>query len=191
MTCTSSQCLCTSTTYYSSPNCVSRISYGGTCSLTILCDTTLGLQCTSSVCTCNSTQYWSTLSNGTQICANLRTLGQSCTASSDCVNSATSVKCTSNICECDSSAYYLQQSTVTCQPLKAVGVACTPTYNFECSSFNCNASNVCGNTISSTIKSNVSQASLAPLFKQTSSMVFLWMNIIYFFFFLNILNHII
>ncbi|CAF4523584.1 unnamed protein product [Rotaria socialis] len=183
MLCTSSQCLCTSTTYYSSPNCVSRISYGGTCSLTILCDTTLGLVCTSSVCQCNSTQYWSTLSNGMQICANLRTLGQSCTASTDCTNSATSVTCKSSICECDSNAYYLDQATVTCQPLEALGVACTATYNFECASFNCNASNVCGTAISSTIKSNVSQASSESCLRRPHNTMFLRMIGIYLFFF--------
>jgi len=167
MICTASQCLCTSSTYYVSPNCVSTISYGGACSLTTLCDSTLGLICTSSVCKCNSTQYWSTLSNGTQICANLRTLGQSCTTSTDCQNSATSVLCTSNICECNSNGYYLDQASVTCVPLKALGVACTPTYNFQCASLNCNGSNVCGTTIASTVRSNVSQASAGTSFKHS------------------------
>jgi len=163
---TTNVCTCTSTTYYSSPNCISTISYGGTCSASILCDSALGLICNSSnVCTCSNTQYWSTLSNGTQVCANLRTLGQSCTTYTDCQNSATSVKCVTNICECDSSGYYLDQATVTCVPLKALGVACT--YNFECASLNCNASSICGNTIASTITSNVTQASAAAYFEHS------------------------
>ncbi len=174
MICTTAQCLCTATTYFVSPNCVSRITYGGACSASILCDTTLGLVCTSSVCTCSATQYWSTLSNGTQVCANLRTLGQSCTTYTDCQNSATSVKCVSSLCECDSSGYYLDQPTVTCLPLKAVGVTCTATYNFQCASFNCNASNICGNTIPSTITSNVTQSSSKASFKQSNILVFIF-----------------
>jgi hypothetical protein len=159
---TTNVCTCTSTTYYSSPNCISTISYGGTCSASILCDSALGLICNSSnVCTCSNTQYWSTLSNGTQVCANLRTLGQSCTTYTDCQNSATSVKCVTNICECDSSGYYLDQTTVTCQPLIANGGACTAGYNFECISGYCNSSGICGDTTASTITSNVTQVSIA------------------------------
>jgi hypothetical protein len=173
MLCTTSQCLCTANTYYVSPSCVSSVSYGGACSVTVSCDSTLGLSCVSSVCTCSATQYWSTLTNGTQVCANLRSLGQSCTTYTDCVNSATSVKCVSSICECDSSGYYLDQASVTCFPLKALGITCTPTYNFQCTSFNCNSSGVCGSTIASTITSNVSQASSDASFKQYHTMTYL------------------
>lgn len=154
MICTSSQCLCTATTYYVAPNCITRVSYGGACTGPI-CDTTLGLQCISSICQCNATQYLSTLTNGTQVCANLRTLGQSCTANSDCQNSATSVKCVTNICECDYSAYYLDRTTVTCDPLKANGVACS--FHYECASTSCNASTGC--STAPTIISNVTQVS--------------------------------
>jgi len=163
MICSGGVCTCTSSTYYVSPNCVSSISYGGSCSATILCDAALGLVCTGSVCTCNSTQYWSTLSNGTQVCANLRTLGQSCTTSTDCQNPATSIICTTNICECNSNGYYLDNSTVTCPPLKTLGTPCT--YNFQCASLNCNASSVCGNTIAMAITSNVTQASSVAYFE--------------------------
>jgi hypothetical protein len=156
MICTGAQCLCSATTYYVAPNCVSRNTYGGSCTSINQCYTTLGLVCTSSTCQCSSSQYWSTLTNGTSICANLRTLGQSCTTYTDCQNSSTSVKCISNLCECDYSGFYLDQATVTCQPLIALGGACT--YNFQCASFNCNTSFVCGSTIASTIMSNVSQA---------------------------------
>ena len=178
MICISSQCLCTSTTYHVNFTCVPRISHGGACNLTILCDTTLGLECISSVCSCNSTQYWSTLSNGTQICANLRTLGQSCTSNTDCINSRTSVRCVTNICECNSNGYYLEQSTVTCQSLKTLGVACTATYNFECASFNCNASNVCGESIALTITSNVSQAQSQASCKQSYTIISVLLNVI-------------
>ena len=166
MVCTLLQCVCTANSYFVSPNCVSSVSYGGACSGTVLCDTTTGLVCTSSVCTCSNTQFWSTSANGSQACANLRALGQSCSVYTDCVNSATSVKCLSNICECDSSGYYLDQLNVVCAPLKAVGVACTPTYNFECASLNCAATNLCGNPIASTIHSNVTQATSVALLKQ-------------------------
>jgi hypothetical protein len=172
MVCTLFQCVCTATTYYVSPNCVSLISHGGACSITTLCDSTLGLVCSSSVCTCNTTQYWSTLANGTQVCANLRTLGQSCTTYTDCQNSATSVKCITNLCECDSSGYYLDQPTVTCLPLKSTGTICTATYNFQCASFNCNASSICGNTIASTIISNVTQVSSEASFRQSDMIVY-------------------
>ena len=154
MICTGSQCLCTDTTYYVAPDCISRVSYGGACTGPI-CDTTLGLVCISSICQCNSTQYYSTLSNGTQVCANLRTLGQSCTANSDCQNSATSVTCVTSICECDYSAYYLDRTTVTCNPLKANGVACS--FHYECISGNCNSTTGCEAVLS--ITSNVTQAS--------------------------------
>lgn len=157
MVCTAGSCTCISGYYPVGTACVAAVSYGGACSATTLCDSSRGLQCTSSVCQCNSTQYWSTLSNGTQTCANLRTLGQSCTTYTDCQNSATSVKCITNICECDYSAYYLDQTLVTCVPLIGLGGACM--YNFQCASSNCNASSVCGSTIASTITSNVSQAS--------------------------------
>ena len=165
MICTAAQCACTATTYFVSPNCISQNSYGGSCTTNTQCDSTHGLICISSTCQCNTTQYWSTLNNGTQICANLRTLGQSCTTYTDCQNSATSVKCLSNICECDSSGYFLSQNTVTCLPLKPDGAICNATFNFECSSFNCNSTGICGTLIASTITSNVTQASSIASFK--------------------------
>ena len=178
MICTSLQCQCTANTYLVSPNCVSRISYGGTCSASILCDTTLGLVCTSLVCTCSPTQYWSTLSNGTQICATLRALGQSCTANSDCVNSATSVKCVSSICECDSSGYYLDQTNVVCLPLKVLGALCTATYHFQCASFNCDSTGTCVTAIPSTIISNVTQATSNVPARQCDTIKSIWIILI-------------
>ena len=157
------QCVCSPSSYFASSSCVSRATYGGTCSGAILCDTTVGLVCTSLVCTCSNTQYWATSTNGSQACANLRALGQSCSANSDCANSATSVKCLSSICECDSSGYYLDQTNIVCAPLKGFGVACTSTFNFECASFNCAASNTCG---TATIRSNVTQAPSMAVSKQ-------------------------
>jgi hypothetical protein len=169
MLCTAGVCQCTPTTYFVSPNCVSRVSYGGSCSVTVLCDTTLGLTCTSSVCTCTTTQYWLTYSNGSQSCTNLRTLGQSCTSNTDCVNSGTSVKCTSSLCECDSSGYYLDQVNVVCLPLKAFGVACTSTYHFQCASLNCDTGNTCGTALPSTIISNVTRATSAGVSRRTDA----------------------
>jgi len=155
MVCTTGSCACTSGYYAVGTACVAAATYGGACSATTLCYSSLGLQCISSVCQCNSTQYWSTLSNGTQVCANLRTLGQSCTANTDCQNSATSVECVTNICECNYSGYYLDRTLVTCVPLIALGGTCA--YNYECASSNCNASLVCGSGLA--VMSNVSQAS--------------------------------
>jgi hypothetical protein len=163
MICSGGLCLCSASSYFVSPNCVSRTTYGGACSGTVLCDTTVGLVCTSSVCTCSNTQYWATSTNGSQACANLRTLGQSCSANTDCVNSATSVKCVSSLCECDSSGYYLDQTNVVCVALKGLGVACTPTNHFECASLNCDTSNTCK---TAAIRSNVTQATSMAVFKQ-------------------------
>lgn len=161
MYCSSSACTCITSMYYNGISCVSRPTYGETCSPSIPCNTALGLVCTSNVCQCSSTQYWSTLSNSTNICADLRTLGQTCSSESACENYATTVNC-NTYCECDSSNYYFDQTSLDCESLKANGVTCA--YNYECRSLFCNGT-ICDTAAVTSITSNVSQASSEASFQ--------------------------
>ena len=125
---TSGTCQCSSSNYYASTTatCTAKVTQGGACSASILCDDSLGLTCVSNVCQCSSGTYWT----GSK-CSETKGAGQACTAASECTSP---MSCISSICNCPAT-FYLDLVTVACLSKKASGVSCT--YNFECTSSTC------------------------------------------------------